>query len=76
MPTSEFRKRRLIADFVHFVTNVKMATKKHYIIPKAEFKPDDLYPKHTYHVNMGQKRLDRYLIRRRPRNTHGRQRCA
>ena len=70
MPTSEFHKRRLRADFVHFVTNVKTSKKKHYIIPKDEFKPEDLYPKHTYHINMGQRRLDKYLVRRRRRATY------
>lgn len=65
MPTSEFRKKHLIADFVHFVTNVRATRKKHYIIPRAEFKPEDLYPKHTYHINMGQERLDRYRVKRK-----------
>ena len=68
MPTSEFRKKRLKADFVHFVTNIREARRKHYIIPKAEFKPDDLYPKHTYHINIGQRRLDKYLVKRKRRS--------
>ncbi|MDA4124676.1 MAG: hypothetical protein OK438_04400 [Thaumarchaeota archaeon] len=69
MPSSEFRRRRLKADFVHFVANVEAHRKRHYIIPRNEFKPGDLYPKHTYRINIGQRRLDNYLVKRKRRTS-------
>lgn len=65
MRTSEFRDKRLKADYMLVVGNVlSLGEERLYKIPREAIKDDNLKPRHTYHIArfQGKKNMEKYLI--------------
>jgi Protein NO VEIN, C-terminal len=62
MRTSEFKDKKLKADFLYLIAYAKRPKKKIYIIPANEIKPENLKELSTYRIRgFGKRNLSRFV---------------